>query len=598
MSDSLEQSLFGEDSDNETQLNSNTQANNDNNSNNSDHIAADKLSASVESAAASNNSNPLAAPLSTEAALQSLFGESDDDEELPPPQVPSEPADQSTISSSAVVADQSLEVKPRNDEEAALQAELFGDEDESAAQKSAKKEDEADLEDEEIMREKQAMTRKKNEIIVARAEGEPLNLRVNNPQLPNNKSHLILFKVPNLLAIDSTPFDAATFESSTESSKDNLNSKAIDLSDATFQKKQEKTRASQMMLENVIRHRWVKDAAGNSVHESNARVIEWSNGSRQLWIGSEVFEIHERLYSEDKFTNFIYATNQGRLKSEENKSFSEAAEEETAENEEEFDEDEPSASLITRSLSNPTEHLLTAREKAQLRSRIRSSVGQVAAYYNFSVTGIESRSHLKLKSAVAELHTQAPKILRQFEAVDYDKLKVQQGEQARQEELKRIRRHKKEEAAKGSSAYRPVNRAWLEEEDYEAEAEYSNSNTAGGSNKKRGRYDDEYSSSKLNKAKQSYEMEDEDFLASDDDNANKHNEEDEEEAELHPSVKPRRSINAKPAAATEESSNNTSNNNNLSASSFPISSGADEEDFVLKKSEKSKRRKLLDEDSE
>lgn len=41
------------------------------------------------------------------------------------------------------------------------------------------------------------------------------------------------------------------------------------------------------------RWRWAADEAGNSVRESNARFVRWSDGSLQLLLGDEVLDVKE-----------------------------------------------------------------------------------------------------------------------------------------------------------------------------------------------------------------------------------------------------------------------------------------------------------------
>lgn len=47
-------------------------------------------------------------------------------------------------------------------------------------------------------------------------------------------------------------------------------------------------------MENTIRWREEIDSEGNTVKESNARFIKWSDGSLSLHLGSEIFDVYKQ----------------------------------------------------------------------------------------------------------------------------------------------------------------------------------------------------------------------------------------------------------------------------------------------------------------
>lgn len=46
-------------------------------------------------------------------------------------------------------------------------------------------------------------------------------------------------------------------------------------------------------VENTIRWRYGRTPEGELVHESNARIVRWSDGSLSLHLGDEIFDIHK-----------------------------------------------------------------------------------------------------------------------------------------------------------------------------------------------------------------------------------------------------------------------------------------------------------------
>ena len=49
-----------------------------------------------------------------------------------------------------------------------------------------------------------------------------------------------------------------------------------------------------MQVENTIRWRFSQDESGNEIRESNSRLVQWSDGSMSLYLGSEIFDIYRQ----------------------------------------------------------------------------------------------------------------------------------------------------------------------------------------------------------------------------------------------------------------------------------------------------------------
>ncbi|TIC05216.1 hypothetical protein E3Q16_02298 [Wallemia mellicola] len=77
-----------------------------------------------------------------------------------------------------------------------------------------------------------------------------------------------LAKIPNFLNIQSAGFDRNTFEDDDKNLPDNANSL------------------------NTIRWRWHQDNSGQTIAQSNSRVIKWSDGSLSLQVGSEIYDMN------------------------------------------------------------------------------------------------------------------------------------------------------------------------------------------------------------------------------------------------------------------------------------------------------------------
>lgn len=92
-------------------------------------------------------------------------------------------------------------------------------------------------------------------------------------------SDLYFAKLPNFLSVETRPFDPNLYED--EGDEDDV----LD----------EEGRARlKLKVENTIRWRDTIDENGNVLHESNARIVRWSDGSMSLHLGSEIFDIYKQ----------------------------------------------------------------------------------------------------------------------------------------------------------------------------------------------------------------------------------------------------------------------------------------------------------------
>lgn len=100
---------------------------------------------------------------------------------------------------------------------------------------------------------------------------------------PNLGSKMHYVKLPNFLSIDTREYDPLHYE---------------DEIDEDEQLDNEGRARMKLKVENTIRWRKVRDADGNEVNQSNARVVEWSDGTMSLYLGSEIFDLNEKSLGE------------------------------------------------------------------------------------------------------------------------------------------------------------------------------------------------------------------------------------------------------------------------------------------------------------
>ncbi|WKY05393.1 hypothetical protein Q1695_005976 [Nippostrongylus brasiliensis] len=82
-------------------------------------------------------------------------------------------------------------------------------------------------------------------------------------------------KIPNFFSVALKPFDPETYEE--DEDDDHIDD--------------EGRNRLKLKAENTIRWRFVQDADGNLVKESNTRIVRWSDGTMSMVIGKEVFDV-------------------------------------------------------------------------------------------------------------------------------------------------------------------------------------------------------------------------------------------------------------------------------------------------------------------
>ncbi|XP_057805093.1 protein LEO1 homolog [Salvia miltiorrhiza] len=138
-----------------------------------------------------------------------------------------------------------------------------------------------DLRPEDMIPDEDAPYYSEEEHIEARAKekpvGPPLELEIPLCPPPSESEKMNMIKVSNIMGIDPTPFDPHTY-----------------VEEDHYETEESGSKKRIRLENNVVRWRKVKHPDGRTSIESNARFVEWSDGSLQLLIGNEVLDISKQ----------------------------------------------------------------------------------------------------------------------------------------------------------------------------------------------------------------------------------------------------------------------------------------------------------------
>ena len=119
--------------------------------------------------------------------------------------------------------------------------------------------------------------------------GPPLQLNAELVDLPARDS-IRLVRLSNILGLESQPYDPSTFQVSQEYYTDEQGTRRIKLT-------------------NQLRWREVVDEEGQPARQSNARFVQWEDGTWQLLLGDEVLDAKELDMQQDN--SFLFVRHQG-----------------------------------------------------------------------------------------------------------------------------------------------------------------------------------------------------------------------------------------------------------------------------------------------
>lgn len=111
------------------------------------------------------------------------------------------------------------------------------------------------------------------------------------PRIASDLGREIHFvKLPNFLSVDTRPFDPETYEDEIDEEE------TLD---------EEGRQRLKLKVGNTIRWRRLINDKGETVQESNARFVRWSDGSLSLHLGSEIFDVYKQPLQNDHNHLFV-----------------------------------------------------------------------------------------------------------------------------------------------------------------------------------------------------------------------------------------------------------------------------------------------------
>lgn len=111
------------------------------------------------------------------------------------------------------------------------------------------------------------------------------------PRIASDLGREIHFvKLPNFLSVDTRPFDPDTYEDEIDEEE------TLD---------EEGRQRLKLKVGNTIRWRRFINNKGETVQESNARFVRWSDGSLSLHLGSEIFDVYKQPLQNDHNHLFV-----------------------------------------------------------------------------------------------------------------------------------------------------------------------------------------------------------------------------------------------------------------------------------------------------
>lgn len=120
--------------------------------------------------------------------------------------------------------------------------------------------------------------------------GPPLLLGAELVDLPARDS-IRLVRLSNILGLESQPYDRNTYQPP----------------DSTYYTDDQGTR--RIKLSNQLRWRYAQDTDGNQIRQSNAKFVQWEDGSWQLMLGEDVLDVKELDMTQDN--SYLFVRHQG-----------------------------------------------------------------------------------------------------------------------------------------------------------------------------------------------------------------------------------------------------------------------------------------------
>lgn len=164
---------------------------------------------------------------------------------------------------------------------------------------------EKDMKPEDIVLDEDAQYEFEDENVEQKIKEKPIGppLEINIPLYPPpcRPDQMNMVRVSNIMGIEPKPFDPMTY-----------------VEEDVFVTDESGTKKRIRLEDNIVRWRAVKNRDGTTNYESNARFVQWSDGSLQLLIGNEVLDITVQEADHDQAHLFLrhgkgILQSQGRL---------------------------------------------------------------------------------------------------------------------------------------------------------------------------------------------------------------------------------------------------------------------------------------------
>ena len=196
--------------------------------------------------------------------------------------------------------------------------------------------------------------------------GPPLQLNAELVDLPARDS-IRLVRLSNILGLEPQPYDPSTFHVSQEYYTDEQGTRRIKLT-------------------NQLRWREVVDYEGQLVRQSNARFVQWEDGTWQLLLGDEVLDVKELDMQQDN--SFLFVRHQGVIQV----SLTNAL----------------TTGSLKRSLKRP--HLCTRHDLDIGLACLLQGQAALETKIALQPASLNSRLHTRLTAAVDKRHTKVHKV--------------------------------------------------------------------------------------------------------------------------------------------------------------------------------------------
>ncbi|KZS99696.1 uncharacterized protein LAESUDRAFT_770880 [Laetiporus sulphureus 93-53] len=215
--------------------------------------------------------------------------------------------------------------------------------------------------------------------------GEPIVQQVleANAAIPNipvprsSDGNYWVIRMPNFVKVDSNPFHPDTYIGPEQEDEETQQAESVG----------EKSMTIKLKVENTVRWRWVKDKNGQ---DSNSRIVRWSDGTLNLQLGKELFDITQTIDTSGAIPRQSFGSSQ-----------------------------QPSQTVISSSQTTPGKsqgltYLVAQHKRAEILQCEALITGYMSlrptGYMSLRPTGMQSETHRMLVRAVGQKHNKVARL--------------------------------------------------------------------------------------------------------------------------------------------------------------------------------------------